>query len=128
MHAGCSRTVSTRGSSPTGRGSRRSLGSVARELPYQTHDVLEALRSGTFSMTINSPGVDHIDQHLHQASNRIAVALIVAGGLVGSSVIGVFAKSGPHIMGLHLFSFLGFVVSAAFGFWLVWGILRHSRL
>jgi ubiquinone biosynthesis protein len=104
------------------------LGSIARELPYQTHDVLEALRSGTFAMTISSPGIDHIDQHLHQASNRIAVALIVAGGLVGSSVIGVFAKSGPHVMGLHLFSFLGFVVSAAFGFWLVWGILRHSRL
>src|SRR5919204_3267743 len=96
------------------------LGSVARELPYQTHDVLESLRSGTFTMTVNSPGVDHIDQHLHQASNRIAVALIVAGGLIGSSVIGVFAKSGPHVLGLHLFSFLGFLLSATFGLWLIW--------
>jgi ubiquinone biosynthesis protein len=104
------------------------LGSIARELPYQAHDVLEALRTGTFTMTISSPGVDHIDQHLHQASNRIAVALIVAGGLIGSSVIGVFAKSGPHIMGLHLLSFVGFVLSGAFGLWLIWGILRHSRL
>lgn len=104
------------------------LGSVARELPYQAHDVLEALRTGSFSMTVSSPGVDHIDQHLHQASNRIAVALIVAGGLIGSSVIGVFATSGPHIMGLHLLSFVGFVLSGAFGLWLIWGILRHSRL
>ena len=104
------------------------LGSVARDLPYQAHDVLEALRSGTLSMTVNSPGVDHIDQHLHQASNRIAVALIVAGGLIGSSVIGVFATSGPHVMGLHLLSFVGFVLSGAFGLWLIWGILRHSRL
>jgi len=104
------------------------LGSVARDLPYQAHDVLEALRSGTLTMTVNSPGVDHIDQHLHQASNRIAVALIVAGGLIGSSVIGVFATSGPHIMGLHLLSFVGFVLSGAFGLWLIWGILRHSRL
>jgi hypothetical protein len=86
------------------------------------------MRTGTFTMTITSPGVDHIDQHLHQASNRIAVALIVAGGLIGSSVIGVFAKSGPHIMGLHLLSFIGFVLSGAFGLWLVWGIMRHSRL
>jgi ubiquinone biosynthesis protein len=104
------------------------LGSIARELPYQAHDVLEAMRTGTFTMTIKSTGVDHIDQHLHQASNRIAVALIVAGGLIGSSVIGVFAKSGPHIMGLHLLSFIGFVLSGAFGLWLVWGIMRHSRL
>jgi hypothetical protein len=43
-------------------------------------------------------------------------------------VIGVFAKSGPHIMGLHLLSFIGFVLSGAFGLWLVWGIMRHSRL
>jgi ubiquinone biosynthesis protein len=104
------------------------LGSVARELPYQAHDVLEALRTGSFGMTISSPGIDHIDQHLHQASNRIAVALIVAGGLIGSSVIGVFATSGPHVMGLHLLSFVGFVLSGAFGLWLIWGILRHSRL
>jgi ubiquinone biosynthesis protein len=104
------------------------LGSIARELPYQTHDVLELMRSGSFQMTISSPGIDHIDQHLHQASNRIAVALIVLGGLIGSSVIGVFATSGPHIMGLHLLSFVGFVLSGAFGLWLVWGIIRHSRL
>jgi ubiquinone biosynthesis protein len=104
------------------------IGSIAREIPYQTHDVLEQLRSGTFQMTISSPGVDHIDQHLHQASNRIAVALVILGGLLGSSVIGVFAKSGPHIIGLHLLSFVGFVLSGAFGLWLVWGIIRHSRL
>src|SRR5207247_10404681 len=68
------------------------LGSVARELPYQAHDVLEALRDGTFKMTISSPGVDHIDQHLHQASTRLAVALIVAGGLSGSAVLGVLRE------------------------------------
>src|SRR5205814_1768565 len=44
----------------------------------------------------------------------------------GSSVIGVFAKSGPHIIGLHLLSFVGFMLSATFGLWLIWGILRHS--
>jgi ubiquinone biosynthesis protein len=104
------------------------MGSIAREIPYQAHDVLEQLRSGTFQMTISSPGVDHIDRHLHQASNRIAVALVILGGLLGSSVIGVFAKSGPHVMGLHILSFAGFVLSGVFGLWLIWGIIRHSRL
>ena len=31
-------------------------------------------------------------------------------------------------MGLHLLSFVGFVLSGAFGFWLLWGILRSGRL
>jgi ubiquinone biosynthesis protein len=104
------------------------LGSIARELPYQAHDILERLRDGTFQVRIENPGIDEIDDHIDQATNRISVALIILGGLVGSSIVGVFAKDGPHIMGLHLLSFIGFVVSGAFGLWLVWGVMRHGRL
>jgi ubiquinone biosynthesis protein len=104
------------------------LGAIARELPYQAHDILERLRDGTFQVRIENPGIDEIDAHIDQASNRLAVALVILGGLVGSSIVGVFAKDGPHIMGLHLLSFIGFVVSGVFGIWLIWGIMRHSRL
>ena len=104
------------------------FGSVARDLPYQVADVLDRMRDGTFRIQIDNPGIDEIDEHLDQASNRLAVALVVAGGLVGSSIIGVFADEGPQVMGLHLLSFLGFVLSGAFGLWLVWGVFRHGRL
>ncbi len=104
------------------------LGSIARELPYQAHDILERLRDGTFQVQIENPGIDHIDEHIDQASNRISVALVVAAGLLGSAMVGTFAKDGPHALGLHLLALIGFVVSGVFGFWLVWGILRHHRL
>ena len=104
------------------------LGSVARELPYQVSDILERMRDGTFEVRLENPGVDRLDEHIDQASNRLSVALVVAGGLVGSSIVGVFADEGPTVMGLHLLSFLGFVVSGVFGVWLVWGVLRHNRL
>jgi ubiquinone biosynthesis protein len=104
------------------------LGSVARELPYQAHDVLERMRDGTFQVRIENPGIDEIDSHMDQASNRLSVALIVAGGLVGSSIIGVLGEEGPQVLGLHLLSFVGFVASGAFGLWLVWGVMRHGRL
>jgi ubiquinone biosynthesis protein len=104
------------------------LGSVARELPYQISDVLERMREGGFQVRIENPGIDHLDDHIDQASNRLAVALVVAAGLLGSSMIGVLGDKGPHVIGLHLLSFVGFVVSGAFGLWLIWGILRHGRL
>jgi ubiquinone biosynthesis protein len=104
------------------------LASVARDMPYQVSDVLERLREGTFQVHIENPGIDQIDDHIDQASNRMAVALVVAGGLVGSAIIGVFAQEGPHVMGLHLLSVLGFLISGAFGLWLVWGVMRHGRL
>ena len=104
------------------------LGSVARELPYQVSDILERLREGTFQIRIENPGIDELDDHIDKASNRMAVALVVAGGLLGSAIIGVFADGGPHVLGLHLLSVVGFAMSGAFGLWLVWGVLRHGRL
>jgi ubiquinone biosynthesis protein len=104
------------------------LGSIARELPYQAHDILERLRDGTFQVRIENPGIDEIDDHIDKASNRLSVALVVVGGLLGSAMIGVFAEGGPHVIGLHLLAVGGFIISGAFGFWLVWGIMRHGRL
>jgi len=104
------------------------LASVARDMPYQISDVLERLREGTFQVKIENPGIDQIDDHIDKASNRMSVALVVAGGLLGSAIIGVFADDGPHVLGLHLLSVLGFILSGAFGLWLVWGVMRHGRL
>ena len=60
--------------------------------------------------------------------NRIVVGVVVAGGLVGSSIVGALAAEGPQVMGLHLLSFVGFVLSGIFGVWLIWGVMRSGRL
>ena len=104
------------------------IGEIVRELPYQAHDVLERMRDGTFQIRLENPGLDELDDHIDRASNRLSVALIVLGGLVGSSIVGVFAQDGPQVIGLHLLSFVGFMLSGAFGLWLIWGVMRHGRL
>jgi ubiquinone biosynthesis protein len=104
------------------------LAGVARDMPYQLSDVLERLRDGTFQVHIENPGIDQIDDHIDKATNRIAVALVILGGLMGSAIIGVFAKEGPHAAGIHLLALVGFLIAGVFGVWLVWGILRHGRL
>jgi ubiquinone biosynthesis protein len=104
------------------------LASVAREMPYQVGDILERLRDGTFQVHIENPGIDEIDDHIDKATNRIAVSLVILGGLMGSAIIGVFATGGPHALGIHLLALVGFLIAGVFGIWLVWGILRHGRL
>lgn len=106
----------------------RELAGVVRELPYQVRDVMEQTRQGQLQIQIRNPGFDDITYHIDHAVNRIAVALIVLGGLVGSSIVGVLAKDGPHVAGLHLLSFIGFTFSGIFAVWLVWGIARSGRL
>ena len=67
----------------------RELASVARELPYQMRDIVEQTRQGRLEVQIRNPGIDDLTLHIDHAINRIAIALIVAGGLVGSSILGV---------------------------------------
>jgi ubiquinone biosynthesis protein len=104
------------------------LSEIAFEMPRQVHDVLNELRDGELLMRISNPGVDDLAHHIDVSVNRIAVALVILGGLVGSSLIGVLAENGPHLLGLHLLSVIGFVMSGVFGVWLLWGVMRSGRL
>ena len=104
------------------------LSEIALEVPRQVHDILNELRDGELEVKISNPGIDDLAHHMDVSVNRIAVALVILGGLVGSSLIGVLAKNGPHLLGLHLISVVGFVISGAFGVWLLWGVFRSGRL
>jgi ubiquinone biosynthesis protein len=106
----------------------RALAQIAREVPYQFHDVLEELRDGEVEIGFVHKGLDEMLQRIDVAMNRLVVSLVVAGGLVGSSLIGILAKSGPHLLGLHVISLLGFGVSGLLGVWLLVGVLRSGRL
>jgi len=101
-------TTSTAGTRPTQR-SRALTGGVRTLLAGRQVEILR----GTASLA---------------GPNRIAVALVILGGLMGSAIIGVFATGGPHAAGIHLLALIGFLLSGVFGVWLVWGILRHGRL
>jgi ubiquinone biosynthesis protein len=62
------------------------------------------------------------------AFNRLVMALVIAGGLIGSSLIGIFAGSGPHFLGVHVISIVGFALSGILGIWLLWAVIRSGRL
>ena len=106
----------------------RSLAQVIRETPYQWHDVLEQARHGQLELVFRHKGLDELAHKLDVVFNRLVVAVVVAGGLIGSSLIGIFAKNGPHVMGLHVISFIGFLLSGILGVWLLIGVVKSGRL
>jgi ubiquinone biosynthesis protein len=104
------------------------LAMIARELPYQVHDVMQELRDGRIEVGFVHKGLDELSAKLDVVFNRLVIALVVAGGLIGSSLIGIFAEEGPQIVGVHFISVLGFLLSGVLGFWLLVAILRSGRL
>ena len=101
---------------------------IAAVLPHQLHDVLDELRDGQVDVGFVHKGLDEFMHKVDVAFNRLVVALIVVGGLIGSSLIGIFAKHGPFVFGVNFLSFIGFLLSGALGIWLLWGVIRSGRL
>jgi ubiquinone biosynthesis protein len=104
------------------------LAQVVTEMPYQLHDFLEEIRDGQIEVGFVHKGLEDLLNRMDVVFNRLVVAMIVAGGLIGSSLIGIFAKAGPHLLGINIISVIGFVLSGSLGFWLLWGVIRSGRL
>jgi ubiquinone biosynthesis protein len=104
------------------------LASIFAEYPYQVHDVLEEMRDGQFEIGFVHKGLDEFMQKLDVAFNRLIIAFVVGAGLIGSSLIGVFATSGPQVLGLNVVSAFGFFLSGVLGLWLLWGVFRSGRI
>ena len=101
---------------------------VLAEAPHQFHDFMEEIRDGQIEVGFVHKGLDDLLAKLDTLINRLVVAVVVVGGLIGSSLIGIFAKGGPHVLGVNVISIGGFAVSALLGMWLLWGVVRSGRL
>ncbi|HKB94127.1 MAG TPA: AarF/ABC1/UbiB kinase family protein [Gaiellaceae bacterium] len=101
---------------------------ILREAPYQWHDFMEQVRDGQIEVGFVHKGLDEFMEQMQRVFNRLVIALIVTGGLIGSSLIGIFAKAGPHLLGVNVISIVGFALSTVLGLWLLYGVVRSGRL
>lgn len=104
------------------------LARVGRELPHLMHEVLSQTREGRLEIGFVHKGLEEAIHQVSVAFNRLVIALIVVGGLIGSSLIGIFAHAGPKLLGVNVISVGGFLLSGVLGLWLLWGVIRSGRL
>jgi ubiquinone biosynthesis protein len=104
------------------------LAQIAYDIPYQVHDFLEEVRDGQIEVGFVHKGLDQFMHKVDIGVNRLVVALIVVGGLIGSSLIGAFTTTGPQFLGVNVLSFIGFVLSGVLGVWLLYAVVRRGRL
>lgn len=108
----------------------RELGSSAidfmdllKDLPHEIRTVLRRLREGRVKMEIEQVGQDATRRTLNRVSNRLAVALIIAALLVGSSLL-VVSKLPPLVSNISIIGLTGFAIAAILGLYLVFSALR----
>jgi ubiquinone biosynthesis protein len=98
---------------------------LLKDLPYDIRNVLRKLREGNIKMEVEQIGQDKVRKTLNQASNRLAVALVIAALLVGSSLL-VLSHLPPLISHISVIGISGFAIAAILALLLVFSALRPS--
>ncbi|MDX6495567.1 MAG: ubiquinone biosynthesis protein [Gaiellales bacterium] len=103
-------------------------GGLLMELPYQVHDTLEQLRDGEVEVQFRHRGLDLLTAKADVVFNRLVIAIVMGGLMIGSALVGASAHGGPHLLGVHLLTWFGYLTATALGLVLVVSILRSGRL
>ncbi len=98
-----------------------------RNLPTQIKHLLQRLMANEVSVKLNVEHLNRAITELDRASNRMAFAVVIAGLVVGSSVL-TFADRGPHFLNMPLFGVVGYVLAGVLGLGLLFSIIRSGKL
>ncbi|ABE48661.1 MULTISPECIES: ABC1 kinase family protein [Methylobacillus] len=107
------------------RGVGKALGAVG-DLPGDVSQVLKEAGRGRLKLNLDLKRLDHFGHQLDHSTNRLAMALITASLIVGSSIV-MTVRGGPELFGLPAFGFLGFFLAFVIGIMLMISIWRSGR-
>jgi ubiquinone biosynthesis protein len=100
--------------------------SLVSGLPQDLSRLLRAARRGRLEIHIDVPHLERVGNQLDRAASRLAVGIVVAALIVGSSIV-MTVPGGPTLLGLPFFGLLGFVGAVGGSLWLLRSIRRGGR-
>lgn len=104
----------------------RQLLATAERLPEDIGRLMRNARRGRLQVGIEVTHLRRVGDQIDRAANRLAMALVIAALIVGSSIV-MTVQGGPTLFGLPAFGFLGFFGAVVCGLWLVRAIWRSSH-
>jgi ubiquinone biosynthesis protein len=99
---------------------------VARRLPRQIEDLVRTMSTGRFTIDFGRQGFDHLIGELDRSSNRVAVALVIAALIIGSSFL-LLAEKGPLVWGMTSIGLGVFTIGSMLGLALIWLVVKSGK-
>jgi ubiquinone biosynthesis protein len=103
----------------TGR-TAESLQQIATLLPDVLSHSLESIKRGELTVRFDLHNFERLVSQLHRASNTLAAGIVIAGLLVGSSLMFRAGVAPPSL------GYGGFAIALILGVWLVWNMFRDQ--
>ena len=79
-------------------------------------------------MQFRHRGLDLLTAKADVVFNRLVIAIVMGGLMIGSALVGASADGGPHLLGVHVLTWIGYLAATGLGLVLVISILRSGRL
>jgi ubiquinone biosynthesis protein len=99
---------------------------IARRLPREVEDLIKVMSAGRFSIDFGRQGFDFLVGELNRSSNRIAVGLVIAALIVGSSSM-LLADKGPSMWGMTVIGLAVFAAGCSLGMMLIWLVFKSGK-
>ncbi len=105
------------------------LFSILRSAPRQLRTALQRLTLGQWQLTVRHENLDRLTSEMDRSSNRLAMSIVIAAIIVGSSVV---VTTDPEVkifrIPLQAFGVVGYLFAGVMGVALLWAIFRSGRL
>jgi ubiquinone biosynthesis protein len=100
------------------------------DYPEQLRQLLREVADGELEVQLRHGGLDELIGEVDVLANRLVFAVVTGALLLGSCVLGVFDRGGPHVpyVGVPVVSFFGFTLALVMGSVLLLIIFRSGRL
>ncbi len=109
-----------------GRKSLRESLEVLADVPRDLRHLLRDMRRGRVKIDLDMKRLDSFGHQLDRASNRIAMGILTASLVVGSSII-LTVDRGPMLFGLPFFGLIGFLIAFFNSLWIIFSIWRSGK-
>jgi ubiquinone biosynthesis protein len=97
-----------------------------RELPSELTRFMRRLEHDNLTVNFQHKGLEHLEETMGTAANRVTLGVIVGSLIVGSSLI-VTTGAGPRLFGYPALGIIGYLISAVVGLYIAYDIMRHGR-
>lgn len=97
-----------------------------KDLPMELRNLLRRLEHDNLTVNLQHRGLEPLERTIRNAANRIALGVVVGSLIIGSSLI-VKSGEGPRLFGYPALGTVGYLISALFGLYVIYDIVRHGR-
>ena len=97
------------------------------ELPGDLQRVLHRLEDEEIGILLEHRGFGQVGETIHSAFSRLALSVIIAALIIGSSIV-ITTGIGPNLWGFPAIGVVGYLLSAVFGVYVAFDILRSHKV